>query len=70
MELLHSYISSSENWAEPLVLGFCSHFMKTKKSLWLVLDELKKKRLENEWFCKHNFSLLTDGRDGEQVEKV
>lgn len=29
MELLHNYINSSENQAEPQVLGFCSLFRKT-----------------------------------------
>lgn len=68
MELLHNYINSSENRAEPQVLEFCSLFRK-KKRLWVVSDELKK-RLENKWFCKHNFSVSTDGRNGEQVVKV
>lgn len=57
MELLYNYTNSTKNRAESQLLGFCS----------LLIGE---KNLENEWFCKHNFSLSTDGRNGEQVVKV
>lgn len=67
MELLHSYINSSENQVEPQVWGFCRLFR--KKNGYEFSDEFKK-RLENEWFGKCNFSLSTDGKNGEQVVKV